>query len=884
MKKELNSIVNYVKQPKVAWTLVAILFFLVISITATIRTSNIPLLVDSTNGEVIPTALDPFYFLRLAETILDNGGLPAYDSMRYPTLEAGFSPEILPYAIVGLYYTANMFGEYSLGYIDIISPVYFYVIGMILFFILIYLLTKSKWIALISSALLSVIPSYLYRTMAGFADHEAIGMVGFFSALISFIFLFKSLDKEQGWKKIIPLSFLVAFLTTFSIACWGGVANFLFLIIPLSFLVYWFISYKEPKESQIRTLTSYIIWFVFTAFFGLLFNYPPLDIIRRFMLSSTGLFSSAVLGYLSVDFVISKFKKEGRLLYSIIVTIILGSNVLLLINRNPLTIIIDIWFKLLFPFGLGRVGLTVAENSQPYLVNWIAQIGEPFFWYFFCATILIGMEIIKSISEQKDRNYFLFFWVFMISGILFSRISPVSLFNGSNMFSKLFYLSGLASFTIFSLKVYLKNGFKRIEPELLILAVWLFATLISGRAAIRIFFVITPFFCFSVGYFIVKIIGYCKDNKEETIRFALMVLAGIVVILILVSTYTFFTTVNAQARYTGVSANEQWQGAMSWVRDNTPAGSLFVHWWDYGYWVQYLGERPTVTDGGHFRSHWDYIIGRYLLTTPNPETALSYMKTLNVSYLLIDPTDIGKYPAYSSIGSDDNHDRYSGIIPMLYDGKQTIETRTTETRIYQGQYGVDEDLVSDNIFLPGPDYDEKNQPVFKSYIIGAVLELENNTITQPSGIFIYNNQQYRLPLRYLYHNNVLYDFESGINAGVRIIPKVDQLPSGEITVDEMGALIYLSERTFNGLVGQLYLMDDPQGLYPGVKLVHAEDNFVVKAIKSYYPALDDFVYYQGIQGPIKIWSVNVSDDILVRNEFLQTSGGWGEFDNLQFVK
>jgi len=260
------------------------------------------------------------------------------------------------------------------------------------------------------------------------------------------------------------------------------------------------------------------------------------------------------------------------------------------------------------------------------------------------------------------------------------------------------------------------------------------------------------------------------------------------------------------------------------------------------------------------------------------------MKTLNVSYLLIDPTDIGKYPAYSSIGSDDNHDRYSGIIPMLYDGKQTIETRTTETRIYQGQYGVDEDLVSDNIFLPGPDYDEKNQPVFKSYIIGAVLELENNTITQPSGIFIYNNQQYRLPLRYLYHNNVLYDFESGINAGVRIIPKVDQLPSGEITVDEMGALIYLSERTFNGLVGQLYLMDDPQGLYPGVKLVHAEDNFVVKAIKSYYPALDDFVYYQGIQGPIKIWSVNVSDDILVRNEFLQTSGGWGEFDNLQFVK
>ena len=896
MKEKIKATIDYLKQPKISWAIVLIIFLAVLLVSVNIRTSNIPLLVDSTTEEAIPTALDPFYFLRLAGTIIENNGLPAYDSMRYPTLHAEFSPEILPYAIVGLYSMANMFGEYSLGYISVISPVIFYIIGMILFFSLVYLLTKSKWTALISYSFLAFIPSYLYRTMAGFADHEAIGMVGFFAALISFIFLLKSIDREDGWKRIIPLSFLAAFMTTFSIACWGGVANFLYLIIPLSFMVFWLIRYKEPKPSQIKTLVSYLIWISFSAIFGLIFNYPPLDIIRRFMLSSTGLFSSAILAYLIVDFIISRDfmtlpKKEYRIFYTIVATIILGSAGLIMIQRNPLTLISDVWFKLLFPFGLGRVGLTVAENAQPYLVDWISQIGEYFCWFFYIGIVLIGVELGKTIAEKKDKIIFVFSWAFMMAGIIFSRISSNSILNGSNLISKLFYLLGLGFFIIYAIKIYFKDGFKRIEPELIILAVWLFSTVISGRAAIRIFFVITPFFCFSTGYFIVKFFEYCKKPKEETVKFLLSTLLIITLILASMSFYTFFNVVNGQARYTGLSANTQWQEAMSWVRENTPEGSLFVHWWDYGYWVQYLGERPTVTDGGHFRSYWDYLIGRYLLTTPYPETALSYMKTLNVSYLLIDPTDIGKYPAYSSIGGNNDNDRISGIIPMVADARQMQERVDGETRVYQGTYGVDEDIKvtinNTETFIPGPKYNEKNQPLFRAYVIGVILDIKNENgsaiIQQPVGIFMYKGQQYRIPLRYVYSNGQLYDFKVGLNSGIRIIPSLTQTSTG-ILADNFGALIYLSDRTFSSLVGQLYLMDDPQGLYPGVTLVHSEDNDIVKIAKSYNPSIPSIIYYNGIQAPIKIWEINVSDDIIVRDEFLKTSGTYGEYDNLQFRK
>ena len=172
-----------------------------------------------------------------------------------------------------------------------------------------------------------------------------------------------------------------------------------------------------------------------------------------------------------------------------------------------------------------------------------------------------------------------------------------------------------------------------------------------------------------------------------------------ILLILLVSLFYTGITFNNYEEATALSVKStipnqyytQWEKAMFWVRENTPEKSIFVHWWDYGYWVQTIGQRPTVTDGGHSIKHWDHLTGRYLLTTPNPETALSLMKTYNVSYLLIDSTDLGKYPAYSSIGSDENgRDRLSNIplIPLF----DTQETDTGTLKVYQGGTSVDEDM------------------------------------------------------------------------------------------------------------------------------------------------------------------------------------------------
>ena len=43
-------------------------------------------------------------------------------------------------------------------------------------------------------------------------------------------------------------------------------------------------------------------------------------------------------------------------------------------------------------------------------------------------------------------------------------------------------------------------------------------------------------------------------------------------------------------------------------------------------------------------------------------------------------------------------------------------------------------------------------------------------------------------------------------------------------------------------------------------------------------------YYGGVQGPIKIWEINHQDNIIARQEFLNTSGEYAEYDNLDFIK
>ncbi|MFB6246733.1 MAG: STT3 domain-containing protein [Candidatus Pacearchaeota archaeon] len=900
IKQGFDKTKKFFMNRKVQAIIVGILLLGVIFIASDMRTQNMDLLEDSTTGKKIPLALDPFYFLRVAETQVANGGeLPKVDEMRSPVVsDRGFTDEILPDAIIGVWKVGQLFdSDLTLRHADVLSPVVFFALGVLAFFFLILALTRNKWTALVSSAVLAFVPSYLYRTMAGFSDHEAIGMVAFFLVMAGFTYGMKHLYGYKGnWKTASIYGAVVGVLATLSIVSWGGVAELVFVILPLAFFVFWLTQthYKNENYSErLKYISFYVSWVVFSVLGALLFKTTMSSVINGYMLSGQGVVVPFVLAFIVIDSVLiglynkkdkisEKFKRleKYRALFSVGITVVVGLIGVLIFENQFGGVIDSIIDRLVRPAGTGRLGTTVAENRAPFLSQWVGQVGQMFFWMFIAGLLFVGHKISQGIEERKYRGSFMLLWVILLAGIILSRISQNSLLDGTNTFSLIVYFGSLIVFLLGTLYIYVNSKFT-MKAELAVIFSWMVFMLIATRGSVRMLFIVTPFMAFMGIYAIQNCIEYWRKSKDELAKVIFIAGAVLFAILLVLSFTNYVSAMDRQAQGTGPSADGQWQQAMEWVRTATPKNSIFGHWWDYGYWVQYLGERPTIMDGGFRPNGLAHLFGRYVLTTKRPETALSLMKTHNVSHLLIDHSDLGKYGAYSSIGSGpDRQDRRSTIPVMSLVPSQIKETQNSTKRLYQGGRGVDEDIVynksGEQIFLP------KGKAGIAGVEITTKKTSEGVEIQQPEGIFVYQGEQFRIPLKNVYFNEELKSFDSGINATAMIVPSVSRGQRGGASINQFGSLIYLSQRTSGTLFAELYLMDDPRDKYPTVNLAHSQPDPLVQNFKRQGADINEFLVHNRFRGPIKIWNVTYPDNIVRNEKLLEKPQPYGSYDNITF--
>jgi len=97
---------------------------------------------------------------------------------------------------------------------------------------------------------------------------------------------------------------------------------------------------------------------------------------------------------------------------------------------------------------------------------------------------------------------------------------------------------------------------------------------------------------------------------------------------------------------------QDWLEALSWMRENTPPGSVVFAWWDYGYWITALGDRRTLADNGTQNSTQIGIIAQTFLA--NSTMALPTLERYNVSYvaIFITPSTQGGQTKYQGFGED----------------------------------------------------------------------------------------------------------------------------------------------------------------------------------------------------------------------------------------
>jgi asparagine N-glycosylation enzyme membrane subunit Stt3 len=719
-----------------------------------------------------------------------------------------------------------------------------------------------------------------------------------FLAMLVFAVSLKRFGKS--WKEAVLWGIGSGIAFAFSFWSWAGASNFVLMILPIASIVYYLfgIEDRDLKSKQNMILFT-LIWMIASVLMMPLFEYKFSEMYMKF-LSNYGILVSIFLVLSIVDYFVLKYeekikfaKSNYRLAYSLLITVVLGFVALVILGRNPFIMLQSIYTQILFPLGLGRVGLTVAYYQQPYIQDLIAQYTPVIFWLFVFGMIFLGVETAKGIKSQKHKWGFVLAWTVAILGMMFSRNSASSLFNGTNFISQITYLISFGVFAVYFSWLYFNDKFNMDSKNVFLFA-WMFVMLLSTRSAVRVIFVIYTFVAFAVAYAVIQFYQKSKTVKDSSLRIVCLIASVVALILVLISlfgnplnsgAYGSYQITKYSAAGMGSIANDQWQSAMSWVRNNTNPQDIFIHWWDYGYQIQLLGNRTTVLDGGNYKVYWNYMMGRYVLTTPKPETALSFMKTHDVSYLVIDPTDLGKYGAYSKIGSDLNWDRFSSPNTMVVDSTQSRETAKGNMFVYTGGSFVDEDISYNGSFIPGPTYDANGIASYKAYIAGLIINVETSnktgtTINQPTAVYIYNNNQYRIPIRHIYFNGQILDFKTGIDATFRLMPEVKQSSTGQISMNQLGAGIYLSPRVSQSLFAQIYLMNDPLNMYPTLKEAVSADDYVVKALKQQGANIEDMIYFNGFRAPVKIWRVDYPIGTETHSEFMATEGVYGSADKL----
>jgi len=873
------------KRLQLVLTLICLILIIYFAVTA--RTGDLQYLKDQTSNKWIPLDLDSYYFLRIAETMEANGGsLPAVDTMRYYTLNLGWAPEFLPRAVYLLH--KFFYSNNSMAYADIWYPIIFFVGSLLLFFILVYTITKSKLLSILGVLIFAFIPPYVYHTILGSTDHESLGIFSFLLMMTAFVAAIRLFDKKKDeeikWWQFFGYVIWFAFTGSFVIACWNGIAIYMFMIIPMAYLGIWIIKSQDIEKKNLKLALFYLIGFVLIFLFVPIWgDFSTLTELKRYSFEPQGLLGPFTYGFIILDLIFINYLKRNkekeklkkiikfRALIVLSVIVILGLLFLQFgLNRNAFNILETVAGRMLNPFGRTRIGLTVSENQQPFFGTWITSFGKIAFWIAFLGIFFIGINMANGIiasekrknKEKEDKIIFIVAWLFLTTAILFTRYSPSGIFNGDNLISIAVFFFGFVLFLTVCLGLYISSKIE-IKNEIILIASWIIIMLISGRGAARLFIVISPLFVLVSVLAIKELYEYTKKFKEDiAIVLIWVVLIGIIGLL-LFNAYNNYNGVKAQSAGIGPAANYQWQNAMSWVRTNTPTDSHFVHWWDYGYWVQYLGQRASLTDGGHGSGYYDWLTGRYMLTGNRPDLALSFMKTNEVDYLLIDPTDIGKYTAFSSIGSDDTgKDRLSWIAVMVKNDQWTQEERNTTSFVLQGGTILDEDITynegDSDYILPA-----------QSAGIGGVritIAAETNAIQQPTGIFVYNNKQTELPIRYLYFNGQIYDFNTGIPAIIRLVPSAIQDSQG-VRIDNFGAAIYISPKVAKTLFANIYLMNDPFNLYPTIQIAHTEEDYVVSALKAQGVQTDSFLYFQGLRAPLQIYKIDYPENIISRPDY-----------------
>ncbi len=573
-------------------------------------------------------ALDPFYAYRMNEYMLShNLQLPQHDPMRYWPDGVGiekYGPPVYFYVPV-LLYVFIMFMGISMPYLEfaILYPALMGAVSVFVIFWLARELFQDNKAGLFAALFLATIPAYIARTSAGFFDKEATG--GTF--LLLAIFLFIRAYNKDSWK----LGALSAVFVFLAMGAWGG-AQFVIYIISAFLVVKLLLN--QYNEQMLKSGVLPLVAAILT---------------QRYLLGTYNTFEQflalAVVSFMLIRFAAERYKlvKNDQLPYLIpmLVIILIVSMLIGSMFSDYLWTLVNRGISLVYIQDKGHIGSTVAEQMTG---SWNDITSR---------TSITYSRSVLSLGPQFETIFSVWF---------------------------LFILGSLAMVY----NIYTERNWMLLFP-----LIWLLLSIQTVFFMVRLVFFLGPPAAIIAGYFLSDIINrfsgtdYMKKRegikKINIISLPLIAVISLIIMSNMATGYVFCNSV-------GPSFNQYWQQSMDYMSNETPVNSSILSWWDFGYWFQTRGNRPSTADGGNNNgSVNEQIADWYVSDSANWTDYRWWFRGKDVSYILMDYTLPGKYGAISKIAS--RGETITGMLQFQQTGTYPQENKTI-IEYKAGQYTI----------------------------------------------------------------------------------------------------------------------------------------------------------------------------------------------------
>ncbi|KAJ5180440.1 hypothetical protein N7492_003650 [Penicillium capsulatum] len=509
-----------------------------------------------------------------------------------------------------------------------------------------YLLTSemssSPSAGLLAAAFMGITPGYISRSVAGSYDNEAIAI---FLLVFTFFLWIKAVKNGS-----IMWGALTALFYGYMVSAWGGYV-FITNLIPL----HAFVLMCMGRYST-RLYVGYTTWYALGTlgsmqipFVGFLpiRNSDHMSALGIFGLIQLVAFAEFIRGYLPG-------KQFQKLLTAMV----------------------------LLTFGLGFTGLILLS-----VTGVIAPWSGRFYSLWDTGYAKIHIPIIASVSEHQPTAWPAFFFDLNFLIWLF----PAGVFM----------------------------CFQKLKDEHVFVIIYAVLASYFAGVMVRLMLTLTPIVCVAAALALSAILdnflvlgkptpeSQAKANAEESkLRSAkgpvfgvysyfskAVVTSSVTVYLLLFVAHCTWVTSNAYSSPSVVLASrmpdgsqfiiDDYREAYYWLRQNTPDNAKIASWWDYGYQIGGMADRPTLVDNNTWNNTHIATVGKAM--SSREEVSYPILRQHDVDYVLV---VFGGLLGYSG----DDLNKFLWMV-RIAEGIWPDEVKEREFFTARGEYRVDDEAT-----------------------------------------------------------------------------------------------------------------------------------------------------------------------------------------------